>query len=415
MAPRVPVLIQNKDDIDELLAIKEEDCTTQLMTELFGEFNEKQRFHPYDNFYVPAGSYGPEGKKNKERCFTTVGLWVFNRFMIERELFDVFGYINHEINGDYWEDMMDKLSFAVIEDKITTKQLGYVLLKSQKLMPMCTILSPSISKKFLNLSDYIKPYKMELAKKYEKELAAGDAYVAEQMEKELITIALEYLKDDPALDLYLSKARSNINNHLKNMYIMGGAKRNPDPNADKQFNITLSCYNEGISKEEYPIFCNSLAAGPYSRAKKTEVGGYWEKLLVSAFQHVRLDPHGSDCGTTDTLEISLTKKNVKIWMYSYIVEKGNTLVELTSENMNKYIGTIVKFRFSSLCESKTGYCNKCMGERFYRLAVDKEKGVENLGVSMGMIASILKNKSMKAFHDSTVKNAIMDYKKAFGE
>ena len=33
--------------------------------------------------------------------------------------------------------------------------------------------------------------------------------------------------------------------------------RNPDPNARKQFDIALSNYNNGISKEEYAIFCNS--------------------------------------------------------------------------------------------------------------------------------------------------------------
>ena len=48
------------------------------------------------------------------------------------------------------------------------------------------------------------------------------------MEKELIDYALDYLGDDPSLDLYLSGARSNIGNHFKNMYIMKGAIRNPD-------------------------------------------------------------------------------------------------------------------------------------------------------------------------------------------
>lgn len=82
-------------------------------------------------------------------------------------------------------------------------------------------------------------------------------------------------------------------------------------------------------------------------------------------------------------------------MYSYIIE-GSKLVELNSDNKSKYIGKKVKVRFSGLCESKTGICNKCMGNLYYRL--DKK---ENVGTSLTQVPSTLKNISMKAFHDST--------------
>ena len=60
----------------------------------------------------------------------------------------------------------------------------------------------------------------------------------------------------------------------------------------------MSNYIEGIAKEEYADFANSLAEGPYSRSNKTEVGGYWEKLMLPAFQHVKnWAEKGSDCGT----------------------------------------------------------------------------------------------------------------------
>lgn len=188
--------------------------------------------------------------------------------MIENELSDTLGYLNYEINGDKWDELVDIVTEKVLEDDLELDVLDHLLQKSQKLMPMCTVLTPSVTQKFLNVSKYIEPKKRELAKKYEKELAAGDAVTAEKMEQELIDYALEYLKDDPSLDLYLSKARSSIGNHFKNMYIMKGAIRNPDPNAEKQFDIALSNYNDGISKDEYAVFCNSLSAGPYKRANK---------------------------------------------------------------------------------------------------------------------------------------------------
>lgn len=133
-----------------------------------------------------------------------------------------------------------------------------------------------------------------------------------------------------------------------------------------------------------------------------------QKLVVSGYQHIMLDPEGSDCGTKDCVEIDLTDKNVDDWMYSYIVDGGN-LVELTSKNKSKYVGKTVKMRFSGFCESKTGICNKCMGNLLYKL------GVKNVGIAVYTLASAIKNINMKAFHDSSVTSIKMDVKKAFGE
>ena len=93
-------------------------------------------------------------------------------------------------------------------------------------------------------------------------------------------------------------------------------------------------------------------------------------------------------------------------MYSYIIDRGN-LVELTTENQDKYLGKKVKMRFSSMCKSKTGICNKCAGNLFYRI------GIKNIGAATPKIPSTLKNTSMKSFHDSVAKFTEMDINKAF--
>ena len=103
-----------------------------------------------------------------------------------------------------------------------------------------------------------------------------------------------------------------------------------------------------------------------------------------------------------------TEKNVGYWMYSYIYENGK-LVELNSKNRDKYIGKRVKLRFSGLCEAKDGICNACMGNLVYKL------NVKNVGIVESSIGSILKNISMKAFHDSVEKSTKIDVEKAFGE
>lgn len=410
MAKRIPKHITKKEDIDFILNIDESKVTLSTMMEMFAEFNNVQRFHPYDTFEIPIGSYGKGNKKNKNIVTTTVGIWIFNRFFIENDLLDTFGYLNYEFNKKKWNKLTEDITELVLEDKLELDILDRLLQKSQKVMPITDVLSPSVTEKFLNVSNYIEPKKAELAKKYKKEIEEGDPVIAEKMEKELIDYALNYLGDDPSLDLYLSGARSNIGNHFKNMYIMKGAIRNPDPNAKKQFDIALSNYNNGISKEEYAIFCNSLAAGPYKRSNRTEIGGKWEKLLVKAFEHIQLEPEGSDCRTKDYIELVLTEDYLNGFMYSYIIEKDG-LVELNSTNKNKYLNKKVKLRFAGLCDhAKDGnICNKCMGNLPYKL------NVKNVGVAMGILGSILKNKSMKAFHDSVETIFEMDVKKAFGE
>ena len=77
----------------------------------------------------------------------------------------------------------------------------------------------------------------------------------------------------------MSGAGSDWKNNFKNMYVMRGAIANPDPNAKRQFDVATSNFIDGISADEYSLIANSLVNGSYSRSKKTEIGGYWEKVL----------------------------------------------------------------------------------------------------------------------------------------
>ena len=409
MDPRKSRVITKPDEINYLLNISDEllEHTSTTIMELFGEFNGKSKFNPYDIIEIPANSYGPNGKKNKKPFKTTVGIWIFNKYFIEKDLFDLFHYINKTINDGVFGDINSKLSYALAEDKITTKQMSDYHMKCQLFMSYVSVLSPNYTEKMLTCTKAINLKKRELLKKYEKEIAAGDEVVATKMEKELLDYAVEYLKGDPSMDMFLSGARGSIGNNFKNMFVMKGVIKDPDPNAKQPYKVATSNYIDGITPEEYALFANALAAGPYSRAAKTANGGYLEKLFLGALQHVVAGPEGSDCKTKNTITVTLDKKNIKSFMYSYIKE-GDKLVELTSENMDKYLGKTVKIRFASLCEFKDGVkCNKCLGNAFYRL------GKSNVGTATPKIPSTLKNISMKAFHDSVQKLQSIEIDKIF--
>lgn len=402
---RIPRKITSKEEIDYFLNLDSDRvCDMSFMMETFGVFEGKSKFHPYDIIDIPPGSYGPAGKKNKNTFTTTVGRWVFNKAFIEPHFFDLFGYINKPITKKTIGWINQVQSYALLEDKITMDDMMDYNQRCQKFQAYTTMLCPSISEAMLLISKTIEPKKKELLKKYAKEIAANDAYTVGLIENELLEEAKRVLKDDPTMDLYDSGAVGSFDNNFKNMYIMKGAVKDPDPL--KGYNIITSNQIDGICKEEYSKYANALPAGPYARAKKTEVFGYYEKLFLNAFQHVVLDKPGSDCGTKRTITVTLDNKMLDQMMYSYIVE-GSRLVELTSENREKYRGKTVKMRFSSLCEG-THICNKCAGNLFYRL------GISNIGVATPQLASKVKVITMKGFHDSTVKYGKIDIKKAFG-
>lgn len=129
--------------------------------------------------------------------------------------------------------------------------------------------------------------------------------------------------------------------------------------------------------------------------------------MVAACQHINMLEKGTDCGTTHTIKVKLTDNMVAPCMYSYIVENGK-LIELTSDNIDKYRGKTVRMRYSSLCEAKNGICSICGGNAFYR------QGIKNVGVRTAEIPSKIKNIFMKSFHDAQVRLYEMNPMVAFG-
>jgi hypothetical protein len=419
--PKINVEKFNLEEVDEsnlinhLLKLKQTDITFSFMMNILGNFDGKSLCKQYDTFDVPIGAFSYLNKKgklvsNKNKFTTTIGIWIFNVFFLRDFGFSFLfnGYINDNIDEKKFNKINQTLVYALCEDKIDGETYKKFLDYGQYFMPFETILSPNHTEKILGCTKEIQKKKAELAKKYEEGIKNGDPVIGEKMSKELLEYAKEILKDDPSLDVYDSGAGGTFKNNFKNMYVMKGAVRNPDPNAKQEFTIATSNFLDGVSADEYSLIANALAAGPYARAKKTEIGGYWEKLFVAAFQTISLDGPDTDCGSNKYIEVELTEKNLSMYMYNYIIKSDGSLEELTSDNSDKYIGKKVKMRFSIFCKSKTGICNKCAGNFFYRVKVG------NLGLATVQIPTALKLKSMKAFHDSTINTTEIDPMKAFG-
>jgi len=96
--------------------------------------------------------------------------------------------------------------------------------------------------------------------------------------------------------------------------------------------------------------------------------------------------------------------NLKIIQATSLPSKGKDgqLILLDADNIDKYIGKKVKIRSPLYCTTDK-ICSKCAGELYYRLEM------KNLGLIGDRIASTIMQKSMKQFHDSTIKTTVIDY------
>jgi hypothetical protein len=285
---RVSKEIKDTKDIEELLNLTEKDITMSLIMELFGDFGEYQKFNPYDIITIPTGRYGgpiPDGstKSNKAPFTTTVGRLIFNKYFIEcePELLQLIGYVNDNVGKKMYGKLFDTLGYAILEDRISMETYKRFCVRTQKFMPYVSILAPNHSDNMLTITKKINKKKEELIKANQEAFDKGDVIIVDQISKELLDYARELMKDDPAMDMFLSGAGGSFENNFKNMFIMRGSVQDPDPR--KSYNIITSNYIDGVSKEEYSKLANTLAAGPYSRSKKTELGGYWvTKQFIAA-------------------------------------------------------------------------------------------------------------------------------------
>lgn len=408
---RTSKTITKKEDINFLVNLKYEDITKSLIMELFGEFAGVRRFNTFDVVTIPPKGYGgklPSGKEkyNKQPFTTTVGRFIFNKYFIESvpHMLDRYWYIQDNFGKKVYGKIFDDLGYALLEDEIPLDVYKTFCMKVQAFMSYISILSYNHTDNMLTISKRITKRKNELIKQNQEAIDKKDIVVIDRISKELLEYAKELMKDDPAMDMFDSGGGGSHDENFKNIFIMRGTVMNPDP--AKGYDVIFSNYIDGISKEEYTKISNTLAAGPYARSKKTELGGYWEKLFSNAVGSTILLDEGTDCGTKRTIEVNVTSKNIDSVMYNYVVE-GNNLVEINSHNKSRFIGKKIKMRYSSMCEAKEGICNKCAGNLYYKL------GIRNVGIATSQIPSKLKLVSMKAFHDDMVRLHEMDPMKAF--
>lgn len=365
---------------------------------------EAALFRPDEKIHVPKGQL----ECIKTDIDTTAGRYLFNLCVIERAFKGKYAYINKTLRSKEIESIHDKMVDDLLMKKITGAEFGEFQKMVIWLNNFTEIFIPGTSDDLMVLPPEIKKELDRLVAENQEIIASGDttAYI-NAVETPIIEFARKWFieHETPGWTLYAKGGKPNFSNVFKNMYLAVG------PILDittGKYKISTACFSEGLPAKENYLYANQGVFGAFNRAVNTQVSGYKTKLFCQAFQHQTVVEE--DCGSPHTIKFHVTDKNKKVIKWKYIKDAsspdGYTCV--TPDKLNEYVGKTVEYRSPMYCmTSGTGYCWRCMGELFKRV------GIKNVGLSSQKLTSVFMNKSLKSFHDTTLKTTTISWQDCF--
>lgn len=338
---------------------------------------------------------------NKSDVITTAGRILWNKLMVEGRIDHVIpgGYVNDVLNGKAFGKIMDLLGRAIEEKKIQLNPDFIRWLSDYEFWSLK--LSPVFTESFGEGT--ITPNKELLAER-DSMLAKHDLTNVQDMAKledDLVAKANKLTEGSVGKDIYNSGARGSFANDYKNMSLMVGPVKVPGTD-DYDF-IPVS-YLEGIRKEDIVAAGNAIVSAEYLKAVGTQVGGYKTKQVYAEYQAIQLGDDGTDCGTTGTIRVYLTKELKSGYLYQNIVGAKGEIICLDSDTYDKYLNTWVNMRSPLYCRSDK-ICSVCAGKRPYNI------GIQNIGLVAPAVSNGLMNKSMKVRHSAKVTMDKVDINK----
>ena len=373
------------------------ELTADTIVKLFAYSKKRKgiRFYPTDIITIQP----EQSKFVKPNTVTTCGIYIVNKYLFEDV--EIFGYINKTIDGGTNKKIDAQLSKAMMSGELTREQYGKYIDRAQWLYggPLAFVISTSLSETLLTLPPTAKKQRAELLKAHKSEIEANDPQVSTHIEREVVSTALAEMrkKDDPAMALFDSGCGVDPYNQYKTIMVMKGAIADNTGESPTGYKIVTSNYDTGITPEDMPKIADTVVTSSYSSGVATQDSGTNGKKYNALFQRVRIQPRGTDCGSTDYLNIALTKDNASSFIWRYIKD-GSKLVMLNPDNIDKYIGQTVKLRSCIHCKAKDPeYCSVCVGDRPYRV------GIKNIGFTLMTVSGSTLNASLKKKHDVSIK------------
>lgn len=220
---------------------------------------EKPRFIWSDEFSLKKG----ECNNKEDISCTNVGLFIFNKFIVENLLEPVMTYWNEPITKKTLGKFEVNISEGVKNDLLTLEDYAEYQNRLQWLLSIHTMVSGSFTEKTIVPLKSIIAKRNKLLKDNAEKIAEGDGVEAVKIEKELLAAAKKELANEPGMDMFDSGARGNFDNNYKCNSIMHGPIFDP---VSRKYKVATNSFSEGIQKENISASANSVIQGQYPKA-----------------------------------------------------------------------------------------------------------------------------------------------------
>lgn len=331
---------------------------------------------------VIANYNGPDGLK------TTIGRVIVNYLLLAEPFGDIVPYINERLD----DKLGDIVTNLLLQEKVTADQHRHYTRNLNFIGNSPEFVSPNLTVKALTTSPDVLKKRKELMEKYGDKIKQGDAMAMAAVEKGLIEMDKEYLKDDLSMRYLAIDEKKMFNNVRKKLLLTHGSVNKFGDKSN--FDFIPTSLEEGYQQKTLSETFNEIRDGSYSRSTETAKGGAESKVLLRVFQNTRITE--KNCGSTQYLSVKVKPYNSKEYMYRYYNTGGNKLELVTDKNYKSLEGKTVQFRSPLYCHAKTGFCDVCMGQLFSTI------GQKALASSANEIGSTILSLSMKAMHTSGV-------------
>jgi hypothetical protein len=360
-----------------------------------GDFEKIENQNEFNDIVVLEKGDYPGIKKETE---TTVGRLLVNQILFS-PLSIEYPYQNNAFGDGALDYNLNYIGSKVLSKDLPMEEYKALLKRVEDFgLRMSSVVAPSLDIDMIDLDDEIKEMRDELIEENREAIENGDTDVISGIEDKLLDEVKQKYKDNPQMELYLSGGKPYLDNSYKKNSIMIGAIP-ADLNGNK-FHISTNNLVDGIDKSDIHKVSGAMILGAYFRGQKTQVGGYLAKQGIAMSQSIRAGKHGTDCGTNEYRTINVIENNKENYIDAYMVGSSGELSLLTYDNIDDYVGQEIDIRYPEGCVSEK-ICNKCMGERYYKLLDEYEDDID-VGLFISKILTELSQKSLQKTHSHRV-------------
>lgn len=215
---------------------------------------------------------------------------------------------------------------------------------------LCPNISPTGTDRSLTTDPRVVELRNKLLAEFKDKLTPTNIT---HIQNELIKMDKQWLKDDDAVDFYLSGKAYNV--CRKKMFLMHGIEASFQEGGN--FDLIETSLSEGGDLTKITAKNNSIREGSYDRGNDTALGGEKVVFLQRIHQNTRINP--GDCGTKLTEPRRLTESDWKNYVGMNIMLNGE-VTPLTESLAKASIGKVVFLRRPILCKGDaTNFCAAC--------------------------------------------------------